>query len=257
MNGLAALVLAAGEGVRLRPLTSLRPKPLCPVGNVAMLDLALDRVREVLPVTPDDVAVNAHHLAEQVAGHVGCRAHLSIERPDALGTAGAVGALREWLAGRDVLICNGDVYFDGAVDVAGFVAGWDRRRPRLLVVEDVTRADFDGRWRFAGVSLLPRSAAASLSPQPSGLYESVWSGTPVDLVPTTATYVDCGTPRDYLRANLLASGGTSVIDPTAVVRGIVDRCVVWPHAIVERDEHLVECVRAVDTAGRAVTVDAR
>ncbi|HKY66707.1 MAG TPA: sugar phosphate nucleotidyltransferase, partial [Acidimicrobiales bacterium] len=40
-----ALVLAAGEGRRLRPLTWLRPKPLCPVGGRALVDLALDRAR--------------------------------------------------------------------------------------------------------------------------------------------------------------------------------------------------------------------
>ena len=45
---LAALVLAAGAGTRLRPLTERRPKPLCPVGNLALLDLALARVFDAL-----------------------------------------------------------------------------------------------------------------------------------------------------------------------------------------------------------------
>ena len=49
---LVGVVLAAGEGRRLRPLTDLRPKPLCPVGNRALLDLALERVRPVVGASP-------------------------------------------------------------------------------------------------------------------------------------------------------------------------------------------------------------
>ncbi|MDP9006189.1 MAG: sugar phosphate nucleotidyltransferase, partial [Actinomycetota bacterium] len=41
-DSLAALVLAAGKGERLRPLTLIRPKALCPVANVALVDLAID-----------------------------------------------------------------------------------------------------------------------------------------------------------------------------------------------------------------------
>jgi hypothetical protein len=87
----------------------------------------------------------------------------------------------------------------------GLVADWDRLRPRLFVVRDPARADFDGGWRFAGVSLLPWSIAASLEPQPSGLYEVVWSQLPCDLVPTDVEFVDCGTPRDLARARSLAA----------------------------------------------------
>lgn len=200
---LAAVVLAAGRGSRLAPMTDHRPKPLLEVGGRSLLDSALDRVSAVVPLDPAHVAVNAHWLADQVVQHVGERAHLSVE-PTALGTAGAIGALRGWLAGRDVLITNADAWYAPVPDLAGFVGGWDRIRPRLLVVADADRADFPGGWRFAGVSLLPGAVAASLAPQPGGLYELVWSRQPVDLVPTDAVYVDCGTPEDLKRARLLA-----------------------------------------------------
>ena len=201
---LAAVVLAAGRGERLRPLTDRTPKPLLDVAGTTLLDAALARVEQVVPLSPADVAVNAHWLSEPVVAAVGDRAHVSVEQPEALGTAGAIGKLARWLAGRDVLVANGDVWFDGAVDVRGLVAGWDRVRPRLLVVEDVTRADFEGRWRFAGLSLLPAAAAARLEATPSGLYEVVWSRQPVDLVPTDATYVDCASPADLELARRLA-----------------------------------------------------
>ena len=251
------MLLAAGEGTRLRPLTLLRPKPLCPVGNVPLLDLALERVASVVAVSPSTCAVNAHHLGEQVTAWAGDRMHVSVEQPSALGTAGAVAGVAPWLDGRDVLVANGDAFFHGAVDMRGFVAGWDRERPRLVVVPaGGRRADFAGNWLFAGISLLPARFVTGLRAEPSGLYEEVWSQTDVDLVPVQATYVDCGTPRDYLRANLLTSGGKSVVDPSADVRGSLTRCVVWPGAAVHEGERLVDCVRARDADGRDVTVDA-
>jgi hypothetical protein len=172
----------------------------------------LNRLSAVVPLTPATMAVNAHWLAEQVVRHLGDRVHVSVEQPQPLGTAGAVAAISTWRAGRDLIIGNGDAYLAGEPDLAGFVAGWDRVRPRLLVVADADRPDFEAMWRFAGVSLLPAATAESLAATPSGLYEAVWSRTELDLVPTGATFVDCGTPADYQRARDLAAVG----DPTAL-----------------------------------------
>lgn len=201
---LAALVLAAGRGERLRPLTDRTPKPLLQVGDRLLLDAALERVAQVVPMSPGDVAVNAHWLAEQIVAHTCGRVHVSVEQPEALGTAGAVGAIREWLGQRDLLVTNGDAWLGDGLDLRPFVDGWDRRRPRLLVVRDLDRPDFDGRWRFAGTSLLPSAAAQQLEPVPSGLYEAVWRDAELDLVPTDVPFIDCGTPDDLTRARRLA-----------------------------------------------------
>src|SRR3954452_15402535 len=90
VRDLAAVVLAAGAGTRLRPLTRLVPKALCPVGNVPLADLSLARLARVAGDGAEHLAINAHHHADQIAEHTAGRAHLSVEQPEALGTAGAV-----------------------------------------------------------------------------------------------------------------------------------------------------------------------
>jgi mannose-1-phosphate guanylyltransferase/MurNAc alpha-1-phosphate uridylyltransferase len=86
------------------------------------------------------------------------------------------------------------------------------------------------------------------------LYEQLWQDTPdLDLVTTDAVAIDCGTPPRYLRANLHASGGASVIGQGAVVRGELVRSVAWPGARVAPGERLVESIRV----GSNLTVEAR
>jgi MurNAc alpha-1-phosphate uridylyltransferase len=237
---LVAVVLAAGAGRRLRPLTDLRPKALCPVGNRPLVDLALERAGRHTAAA----AVNVHHHRAQLEAHLHGRVHLSVEEPQALGTAGALGALRDWIDGRAVLVLNADAWHRD--DLGALVEGWDGERARLLVVDDPARGDF-GRWRFAGASLLPWRLVRTLRAEPSGLYEACWRALAergaLDFVTSAVPFVDCGTPGDYLRANLAASGGHSVIGEGVRIDGEVDRCVVWPGGVVARGERLVEAIR--------------
>ena len=248
MTEVAAVVLAAGHGRRLRPLTDIRPKALCPVDNVPLVDAALARVA---PVT-DRVAVNVHHLRDQMEEHLAGRAHLSIE-PRLLGTARALARLRDWLDARPALVVNADAWH--RIDLSPLFEGWDGRRVRLLVVDDAARGDF-GRWRFAGASLMPWPEVRALPADPNGLFETTWGPRHeegrLDLVAAAGPFFDCGTTREYLAANLHASGGRSVIGAGATVEGEVVRSVVWPGATVHKGERLVECIRA----GTDVTVQA-
>ena len=243
---MAGVVLAAGAGSRLAPLSRLRPKALCPVDNVALLDHGIAR----LATATGAIAVNAHHglaqMEQHLVSHEGPGVHLSIERDRALGTAGALGLLREWIDARPVLVTNADAWLP--VELGSFVDGWDGERIRLLVVEDRARPDF-GSARYCGVALLPWADVADLEPHPSGLYEVSWRYAfelgRLDLVDHEGLFVDCGTPADYLRANLLASGGASVIGPGAQVEpsAVLERSVVWADAVVERGEHLTDAIR--------------
>jgi N-acetyl-alpha-D-muramate 1-phosphate uridylyltransferase len=220
---LCAVVLAAGEGRRLRPLSLLRPKALCPVGNVPLLDRMLDRLAALGLVGPESVAVNASYLGEQVVAHVDGRAHPSLEPERPLGTAGGVGRLRDWIDGRGVLVGNADAHLAPAppdagapppgaeappdADLADLVSGWDGESVRLL--GRPATPDYPpefGAYRFAGVSLLPWRLVRDLRPEPSELVRAVWrpaqaAGT-LSVVPYRGRYIDTGTPAGYLRANL-------------------------------------------------------
>jgi Nucleotidyl transferase len=236
-----AVVLAAGEGARLRPLTWVLPKPLCPVEGVPLIDHALERARSATSA----IAVNVHHARKAIEAHVDGRVHVSVEEQEALGTAGALGLLRPWIDGRPTLVLNGDTWCPGSL--AAFVAGADGTRVRLALAGPDERL---GRSSRIAAALMPWPEVARLAPVPSGLYEASWraladSGE-IDLVRWDGPCLDCGTPARYLAANLAASGGTPVIGAGARVDGELVRSVVWPGARVRRGERLVDTVRASD-----------
>lgn len=237
-DSLAALVLGAGSGTRLRPLTGLRPKVLCPIDGVPLVDLALDRVRALVR----DVAVNARYGVEQLVAHLDGRAYVSDERayPEELGTAGAIAALRDWLDGRAVLATNGDTWTD--VDLAPLVDGWDGERVRVLVHDGEL-----GPGARIVASLVPAADVKRLPATPLGLSNGLWwparDEGRLESVTGDGQFVSCDRPVDYLRANLLASGGRSVVGEGAVVDGRIERCVLWPGARVRAGEVLVDAVR--------------
>ncbi|MET8279053.1 sugar phosphate nucleotidyltransferase [Micromonospora sp. NPDC005174] len=269
---LCAVVLAAGEGTRLRPLTERVPKALCPVGNVPLLDRALDRLAGLGLTGPARVAVNACYLADQVVAHVGDRAHLSVEPGDPLGTAGGVANLRDWIDGRPVLVGNADAYLADPTtapgpDVAALLDGWDQDSVRLLgqpAADPAAPGTFAGHC-FTGFSLLPWRLVRDLPVVFSDLVRAMWrpaeaAGT-LDVVPYGGTFYDTGTPADYLAANLHATAGGVLVDASATVTGScvesvvgahatvggdVRRSVIWPGATVWHGEHLWDVIRFGD-----------
>jgi hypothetical protein len=202
---LVGVVLAAGAGTRLRPFTLRHPKALATVAGRTLLDLALERVSPYVLRT----AVNAHAHAEQVvAALAGRDVHVEVEEPEALGTAGALGNLRGWIAGADVLLGNVDAWYGDPGVVGDLVAGWDRERPRLLCVPGGTPGVLDG-VRYVGTALIPWWSVATLAAEPGGLYEVSWQelhavGRLELVVMPDLLAVDCGTPEDLRRSNLLA-----------------------------------------------------
>lgn len=201
-------------------------KPLCPVANVTLLDLALARLASI----GADPAVNVHHHAEAIGSHVGERATISHERDEALGTAGALAALHDWIDGRPVAVVNADTWCPGGL--AHLVEGWDGERVRVLVPG---RGAFGPRSPVVG-TLLPWRLVEPLLPTPSGLYELVWRDEAeagrLEVVAHDGPWADCGTPEHLLETNLMVLDGGSVIDPSAEVGGTVERSAVAPRCLV-------------------------
>jgi MurNAc alpha-1-phosphate uridylyltransferase len=104
-----AMVLAAGLGTRMRPLTDTRPKPLIEVAGKALLDHVLDRLAEA---GVERAVVNVHYLAEQIIAHTAGRrkprVDISDERGHLLGTGGGVVKALPQLGGAPFFHVNSD-----------------------------------------------------------------------------------------------------------------------------------------------------
>jgi MurNAc alpha-1-phosphate uridylyltransferase len=148
-----AMVLAAGKGLRMRPLTLTAPKPLLPVWGRTLLDHALDRLAEA-GVT--EAVVNAHHLGHMIGDHLrqraeGPRTILSME-PELLETGGGVRRALPQLGGDPFFVVNADVlWLNGPQSaLARLSAAW---RPAemdalLLLMPTVWAVGYEGRGDF-------------------------------------------------------------------------------------------------------------
>ena len=146
------MVLAAGLGVRMRPITERIPKPLITIGGYSLLDRILDRLT-VAGVA--DVVVNAYHLAPIIVRHVAQRLspriHLSVEET-LLETGGGIVNALPLLGAEPFYAINGDVLWqDGPVPALTALAdAWDAHTmDALLLLHPVATAiGYRGRGDF-------------------------------------------------------------------------------------------------------------
>lgn len=116
-NGHQAIILAAGRGERLRPLTDHTPKPLLRAGGRRLIDY---QIEALMRAGISDITINISHLADAFHEAFGseitnaCSVHFSKEPPGALETAGGIAlAIHRGLIGSDpFVVTNGDVYCD-------------------------------------------------------------------------------------------------------------------------------------------------
>ncbi len=238
---LRAVVLCAGEGRRLRPLTHFLPKPLLPIAGRPVVEHTLARLKAV---GCEAVAINLYHLGESIRRRLGeswegMPLVYSPER-ELLGTLGVLGPLRPFLAEADlVLVVNGDslcrwpfrrllsrharsgadasLLVSRRAEPAAFGGGLlvgDGRRI-LALGGDATPARGERRRVFAGAhtfapSLLERSGKP-LAGEPAELLADLYepllaAGGRLGAVETRRAWHDLGTPARYLAAALAVLG---------------------------------------------------
>ena len=176
MTGLAsdtAMLMAAGLGKRMRPLTATTPKPLVRVAGRPLIDRALDRLEEAGVAR---AVVNVHYLADAIEAHLGARQRqpaiaFSDEREHLLETGGGmVKAATDGLLPDPFFACNADsVWLDGPRNAfADLTARWDPERmdALLLVVTHARAYNFDGSGDFYmdGSGQLKRKLPGRIAP---------------------------------------------------------------------------------------------
>ncbi len=148
-----AMVLAAGLGTRMRPLTDDRPKALVEVGGRALIDHVLDRLAEA-GVTR--AVVNVHWFADRLEAHLGARGRgpeivISDERDLLLETGGGLKKARPLLGDAPVFVANIDsVWIDRGDALGDLVRLWDPSRmdAALLLARREGAIGFEGDGDF-------------------------------------------------------------------------------------------------------------
>ena len=121
-----AVVMAGGEGSRLRPLTSRRPKPLAPVANKPVMEHIVDLLRRH-GIT--DIVATLHYLADEIESYFGDGSAFGVSmryvvEDTPLGTAGAVRLAADMLSDEPFLIISGDALTD--LDLGALIADHER-----------------------------------------------------------------------------------------------------------------------------------
>jgi MurNAc alpha-1-phosphate uridylyltransferase len=143
-----AMVMAAGLGKRMRPLTATRPKPLIPVAGKTLLDHTFDHLRAA---GVKRAVVNVHYLADTLEGHLasieGIDIVVSDERGELLETGGGLMKARPLLGDDPIYVVNSDNYWlDGPIDALSLLAArWNPvEMDVLLLLVPLARAHCHG-----------------------------------------------------------------------------------------------------------------
>ena len=260
------MVLAAGFGTRLQPLTDEVPKPLLPVG---VRPLLLQLLEELHEQGAEKLLVNAHHHGDEISIIINClgfKVHLLLEER-ILGTAGGIAGARAHLSGLPLVVVNGDIV--GAIPLGPLL---DRAGPGLTLAvvpassgggtvgigaqgevvrlrgevfgHEVTAGD------YMGMAVLGADGVARLPSEGCLIGDfalpELRLGRSLRVAWVESTFTDIGTRADLLRANLdwLRGSGRAEVGPAGA------RYFVGEGATVEPAVHLVD---SLVSAGARVT----
>ena len=172
----AAMILAAGRGERMRPLTDTMPKPLIPVGGVSMLERSIAHLRDY---GISNIVVNVHYLAEQIVERLQGQVKIIVE-DRLLDTGGSVKNALPLLGDGPFFVLNGDGLWrdgPGEATLSRMEGRWDFERMDALLLmhslhkvvgrEAKDRGDYfiepRGRLRYRGQAPLSPYVFASVS----------------------------------------------------------------------------------------------
>lgn len=166
------MLMAAGLGKRMRPLTATRPKPLVEVAGKPLIDHALDRVRAA---GIGRVVVNVHYLPDALEAHLARRKGdldivISDERSQLLETGGGVVHALPLLGDAPFFVANADnLWIDGPIDALRLLASrWDdATMDALLLVVPLARANCHkgrGDFHMDAMGKLSRRRPARVAP---------------------------------------------------------------------------------------------
>ena len=162
------MILAAGRGTRMRPLTDTRPKPLVSLAGRALIDHALDRLAAV---GVRHVVVNAHQFGDQLEEHLRSRPDVSLSfEPELLETGGGVNQALGHFGNDAFIVLNCDaVWIDGAAPaLSQLMDGWrDAEMDALLLlypVKEVSTHRGDGDYDLDEKGHAQRRQAGQTSP---------------------------------------------------------------------------------------------
>lgn len=149
-----AMVLAAGLGTRMRPLTDNLPKPLVKVAGKALIDHVLDRLADAGVET---AVVNVHHMADLIEAHLKSRTRpkivISDERGELLDTGGGVVKAMKLLGDGPFFHMNSDtIWIEGVMpNLARLAAQFDAERMDavMLLAATASSIGYEGRGDFA------------------------------------------------------------------------------------------------------------
>jgi MurNAc alpha-1-phosphate uridylyltransferase len=160
VNPTKAMVLAAGLGLRMRPLTDRMPKPLVRVAGRALLDHVLDKLAEA---GVKEAVVNVHYLPDQIIDHVATRKQprviISDERDQVLGTGGGVVKALPLLDHGPFFHVNSDtMWIDGVrPNLARLAEAFDPARMDILMLMAPTTSSI-GYCGSGDYAMLPDGA---------------------------------------------------------------------------------------------------
>ncbi len=173
-----AIVLAAGLGTRLNPLTDKVPKPMLPIGGIPILLFNLFLLKEAGIRT---ITINLHHRPEKIrkllkkSRRLGLRLHFSLE-PTILGTAGGIAQALSRMKKTSTFVLNGDILFDLDLRAMAQAHRASGAKATLACVPKnlapvTSFVEFDGSGKIHRIAGEPKNL-----PSPKELTKAIFSG---------------------------------------------------------------------------------